>query len=89
MKNILILIFALCSGIIYAQQDQVEPTYELNGDLVAVTTYYEDGAVKEEGFYKDKPLSKSYSRSSVSSDPTCNTINESRMPDLLLTKAGM
>ena len=56
MKKILILIFALCSSMIYAQQVQVEPTYELKGDLVAVTTYYEDGAVKEEGFYKDKLL---------------------------------
>ena len=56
MKKILFLIFALCSSMIYAQQVQVEPTYELKGDLVAVTTYYEDGAVKEEGFYKDKLL---------------------------------
>lgn len=57
MKKIVFLIFIFCSSIIYAQQVvDVKPTYELKGDLVAVTTYYEDGAVKEEGFYKDKKL---------------------------------
>ena len=56
MKKISIIIFALCSSMIYAQQVQVEPTFESDGDAVAVTTYYEDGSVKEEGFYKNKQL---------------------------------
>ena len=40
----------------FAQESKVESTFEQEGNLVAVTTYYEDGSVKEKGFYKDKKL---------------------------------
>ena len=56
MKNIsivLIIMFISCTG--FAQNIN-EPQYEKQGDLVAVTTYYEDGSIKEQGFYKDQKL---------------------------------
>jgi antitoxin component YwqK of YwqJK toxin-antitoxin module len=56
MKNIsivLIIMFISCTS--FAQNIN-EPQYEKQGNLVAVTTYYEDGSIKEEGFYKDQKL---------------------------------
>tara|TARA_B110000967_G_scaffold165032_1_gene172558 strand:- start:162 stop:515 length:354 start_codon:yes stop_codon:yes gene_type:complete len=56
MKNISIILLAiLFSCTCYAQNINV-PTYKKQGDLVAVTTYHEDGSIKEQGFYKDKKL---------------------------------
>ncbi|AOW22077.1 hypothetical protein LPB138_10125 [Urechidicola croceus] len=49
------------SGYGFAQVS-VEPTYEKQGDIVSVTTYYEDGSVKEQGFYKDKKLHGEWSK---------------------------
>jgi antitoxin component YwqK of YwqJK toxin-antitoxin module len=45
-----------CSSILFAQNKNVEPTYKHEGELVAVTTYYKDGKIMEQGFYKDKKL---------------------------------
>ena len=56
MKKLLIIVMVMFVSSLYAQETKVEPTYEKEGDLVSVTTYYEDGSVKEIGFYKDKKL---------------------------------
>lgn len=56
MKNISIYLLIVLFSFAGFAQDTNEPTYEKQGDLVAVTNYYEDGSVKEEGFYKDKKL---------------------------------
>lgn len=56
MKRVLILLAFLISGIGFAQDNTVKSTYERSGDLVTVTNYYEDGSIKEQGFYKDKKL---------------------------------
>ena len=51
MKNLLLLCVLLVSGMMFAQE--VEPKYEIQGNLVKATYYYENGNVKQEGFYKD------------------------------------
>lgn len=56
MKKYLILIIVFCSSLAFAQETKIEPTYEEEGNLVAVTTYHENGNVKETGFYKNKKL---------------------------------
>ena len=54
MKKIIALIFLFTVSISNAQE--VKPTYEIYNDMVKATYYYEDGSVKEEGFFKDKKL---------------------------------
>lgn len=56
MKNISIIVLAVLFSSISFAQNVNEPAYEKQGDLVAVTTYYEDGSIKEQGFYKDQKL---------------------------------
>lgn len=56
MKRAVLLMFVFCSSLAFAQNSTVESTYEKDGGLVAVTTYHEDGSVKETGFYKNKKL---------------------------------
>ena len=51
MKKYVILSLLLFSGIIYAQG--IEPKYEIEGNLVKATYFYDNGKVKQEGFYKD------------------------------------
>ena len=45
-----------CSSLLFAQNNVVKPTYAVDGDLVAVTNYYDNGEIMEQGFYKDKKL---------------------------------
>ena len=54
MKKILTLIVLFVIANINAQE--VEPTYEKAGDMVKATYYYQDGSIKEQGFFKDKKL---------------------------------
>jgi len=57
MKKNLIAGLLLFSGVIFAQN--VEPKYEIVGNLVKATYYYDNGQLKQEGFYKDaKPHGK-------------------------------
>lgn len=51
MKKILILC-ALIVGASSIAQD-VEPKYEIEGNLVKATYYHNNGKIKQEGFYKD------------------------------------
>jgi len=54
MKKLLTLIVLFVIANINAQE--VEPTYEKAGDMVKATYYYQDGSIKEQGFFKDKKL---------------------------------
>jgi len=54
MKKLLFITALLIGGNIIAQE--VAPKYEKIGDLVKVTNFYEDGSIKEEGFYKNKVI---------------------------------
>ena len=52
----LIIIFA---GVIGYSQD-IEPTFEAEGNLVKATYYYEDGSISTQGYFLDKALTWSY-----------------------------
>ena len=54
MKKVLVLACIAFLGI--AQAQEVKPKYEKDGDLIKVTHFYDNGNVKEEGFYKNKLL---------------------------------
>ncbi len=54
MKKLLIIACLFLIGSIQAQDSN--PLYEKAGDLVKVTHFYEDGTVKEQGFFKSKVL---------------------------------
>ncbi|CAM1339080.1 toxin-antitoxin system YwqK family antitoxin [Tenacibaculum aestuarii] len=54
MKKLVLAVCMLSVGLLQAQE--VEPKYEVTGELVKVTYYYENGAIKEQGFFKDKKL---------------------------------
>jgi|SaaInl59LU_5_DNA_1037362.scaffolds.fasta_scaffold08784_2 hypothetical protein len=62
MKKLLTIGFAMFVFVLNAQSmsnaDQIQnPSYEKVGDLVKVTTFYETGEIKEQGFYDaDKKL---------------------------------
>lgn len=53
MKELVVL---ACLMIFSVAQAQIEPTYEQEGQLVKATYYYEDGKIKEQGFFKNKNL---------------------------------
>lgn len=54
MKFLLALSFIFSVSLSKAQT--VEPIFEKSGDEVKVTYYYKDGSVKQQGFFKDKKL---------------------------------
>ena len=54
MRKIVALVFIFAVSICSAQE--VEPTYEKAGDKVKATYYFEDGSIKEQGFFKDAKL---------------------------------
>lgn len=56
MKNITIILLVFLFSCGSFAQNINEPTYKKQGELVAVTTYYEDGSIKEQGFYKNQKL---------------------------------
>lgn len=55
MKKLLILVCILSVSLMQAQ-DNKQPTYEISGDLVKATYYYEDGSIEKQGYFKDKKL---------------------------------
>lgn len=62
MKKLLMYVLMFGASVAYAQNTQtvnyetgeVKSTYEQVGDLVKVTHFYKDGAVKETGFFKNE-----------------------------------
>ncbi len=53
MNKMFLLAFVMCVSSMVAQ---VSPTYEKADDLVKATYFYEDGKIKEQGFFKGKKL---------------------------------
>lgn len=54
MRKLIVLVCMLTIG--FTQAQEVKPTYEREGDLVKVTYFYKNGNVKQQGFFKDKKL---------------------------------
>jgi antitoxin component YwqK of YwqJK toxin-antitoxin module len=54
MKKIILLFSILLSVVSFAKA--IEPKLEIVGNLVKATYYYENGAVQQEGFFKDGKL---------------------------------
>lgn len=54
MKKAFIFVLFFISAIGFSQEKF--PTYEKEGNLVKVTYYYDNGAIKIVGFFKDKKL---------------------------------
>ena len=53
-----LVLFMLMVNVSFAQQ--IEPTFEKQNDLVKATYYYENGTIKEVGFFKDDKLHKQW-----------------------------
>ncbi|AIG29274.1 membrane-binding protein [Flavobacterium psychrophilum] len=51
MKKYILLTVLMLSGIVFAQP--IEPRYEIEGNLIKTTYYYDNGHIKQIGFYKD------------------------------------
>lgn len=60
MKKLVTVCLLGLSTIAFAQQK--EPTFKAEGDLVKATYYYENGAIKTQGFFKDKKLTGEWVR---------------------------
>ena len=60
MKKLLTILFIFAIAISSAQDKQ--PTYQIVNNMVKATYYYEDGTVKEQGFFKDKKLEGAWIR---------------------------
>lgn len=54
MKKIFTL--ALLFAFTISNAQEIKPKFEKSGDMVKATYYYEDGSIKEQGFFKDKKL---------------------------------
>ncbi|WP_299124411.1 nicotinic acid mononucleotide adenyltransferase [uncultured Tenacibaculum sp.] len=54
MKKLIIAACVLSVSLLQAQD--TEPKFEKSGDLVKATYFYKDGKVKEQGFFKNKKL---------------------------------
>lgn len=49
-----LLFIASLMIMISANAQEMSPSYEKVGDMVQVTNFYEDGSIKEQGYYKNK-----------------------------------
>lgn len=58
MKKIIVAGLMLTAGVLSAQN--IKPTHEITDQLVKSTYYYDNGAVKQSGFYKDGKLHGSW-----------------------------
>ncbi|MBK5192910.1 MAG: nicotinic acid mononucleotide adenyltransferase [Flavobacteriaceae bacterium] len=54
IKSILVMVAFLIVSVITAQD--IEPSFEKQGELIKGTFYYEDGSISQEGTYKDGKL---------------------------------
>ncbi len=54
MRNLVIIMALLFSVTIFAQD--IKPTFEKEGDQIKGTFYYEDGTVRQQGFYNKKGI---------------------------------
>lgn len=60
MRKLIIIVCILAVSLVQAQDGK--PTYEKVGDLVKATYYYDNGDIKEQGFFKDKKLTGTWTR---------------------------
>ncbi len=60
MKKILTIVCLLAFGLTQAQD--IKPLYEKDGDIIKVTHFYNNGNIKEQGFYKNKLLNGTWTR---------------------------
>jgi antitoxin component YwqK of YwqJK toxin-antitoxin module len=60
MRKIITICMLSIATIGFAQSNK--PTFKAEGDLVKATYYYENGAVKTQGFFKDKKLTGIWTR---------------------------
>lgn len=72
MKKVVIVAVLLVSGMMFAQE--VEPKFEVVDNMVKATYFYENGQVKEQGFYLDGKLHGKWV--SYNQDGTKQTIGE-------------
>ncbi len=56
MKKYIVIGTMLITGMIFAQNTNVKPKLEVVGNYVKATFLYDDGQVKQEGFYEDGKL---------------------------------
>jgi antitoxin component YwqK of YwqJK toxin-antitoxin module len=54
MKKIIIAALMLSAGVLSAQE--IKPKYEIVNQMVKATYFYDNGNIKQEGFYKDGKL---------------------------------
>ena len=72
MKKVVIVAVLLVSGMMFVQE--VEPKFEVVDNMVKATYFYENGQVKEQGFYLDGKLHGKWV--SYNQDGTKQTIGE-------------
>lgn len=72
MKKMLIIAVLLVSGVMFSQE--VKPKFEVVDNMVKATYFYENGQVKEQGFYLDGKLHGKWI--SYNQDGTKQTIGE-------------
>lgn len=56
MKNLIVTVVLLFSVAVTAQDKNVTPLYEKDGDVVKATYYHDNGAIAQTGFYKNNKL---------------------------------
>ncbi|QYJ69260.1 toxin-antitoxin system YwqK family antitoxin [Flavobacterium litorale] len=54
MRKMIIAALMLSAGVLSAQE--IEPKYEITNKMVKATYYHDNGAIKQQGFYKDGKL---------------------------------
>lgn len=62
MNRLIILITVMFFYVGGFAQTNKNKTYKKQGNLVSVTSYFENGQIKEQGFYKNKKLHGEWSR---------------------------
>ncbi|CAL68033.1 toxin-antitoxin system YwqK family antitoxin [Christiangramia forsetii] len=56
IKNTVLAVAFLMGGVAIAQDTELKPVFEEQGNLIKGTFYYEDGSIRQEGTYKDGRL---------------------------------
>ncbi|QMU66028.1 MAG: nicotinic acid mononucleotide adenyltransferase [Flavobacteriaceae bacterium] len=60
MKNSVLILMMMMSTMVFSQKK--EPVFTKEGDLVKATYYNKNGAIKAQGFFKDKKLTGEWVR---------------------------
>lgn len=64
------VIAACILSVSFLQAQDIEPKFEKAGDLVKATYFYEDGTIKEQGFFKDKKLTGTWTSFDIKGNKT-------------------